>query len=62
MQDASINDLNRMLRVMVRIYACAKFTIVAAAGADANHGFPGIGGPSQSRAESCNIDKHTYQV
>jgi hypothetical protein len=49
MQDASAEDMKKILQAMARIYASAEFTIVAAGGSDADHGLRGIGGPSQSR-------------
>jgi hypothetical protein len=49
MQDASAEDMEKMLQAMARIYASAEFTIVAAGGSDADHGLRGIDGPSQSR-------------
>ncbi|KAJ4988973.1 heterokaryon incompatibility protein [Stagonosporopsis vannaccii] len=48
-QDATSEDMNRVLQAMAHIYASAEFTIAAAAGDNANHGLRGIGGPSQRR-------------
>jgi hypothetical protein len=49
MQDMSTEDMDKTLQAMARIYASAEFTIVAAGGSDADHGLPGIGGPSRPR-------------
>ncbi|KAF2739957.1 HET-domain-containing protein [Polyplosphaeria fusca] len=48
-QDADYGHMEAMLKAMARIYASAEFTIVAAAGENANHGLCGVGGSSRPR-------------
>jgi len=54
------DSIEEYLRNMAAIYACADFTIVDAAGANANHGLRGIGGPSQNRANDVPTEKPIY--
>ena len=54
-QDETTERMDKSLQAMACIYASADFTIVAAGGADADSGLPGIGGPSEERTPSSII-------
>ncbi|KAF1911790.1 hypothetical protein BDU57DRAFT_533196 [Ampelomyces quisqualis] len=43
-QDASAEEVGRMLKAKARIYASVELTIVAAGGINADAGLPGVGG------------------
>ncbi|KAF2822247.1 HET-domain-containing protein [Ophiobolus disseminans] len=57
-QDATAEEMDNSLRAMAHIYTSAEFTIVAAGGSHADHGLPGIGGPSRERVLSEQHVKH----
>jgi hypothetical protein len=55
-QDASKEEMDKMLNAMARIYASAEFTIVAADGGNANQRLRGTGGLSEKRKLSQQPD------
>ncbi|KAF2635052.1 HET-domain-containing protein [Massarina eburnea CBS 473.64] len=54
-QDAGMEEMNKMLSAMARIYASAEFTIVSARGEDATYGLEGIGAPAKPRVLPNNM-------